>query len=115
MSLITDTGDASRLMKYLADSIPQGEHPNPHNERVSVRLDVVQEAIDHIEWLEKGNNEWRQQAMANARHAEAARATARVAIGHLQAILNEARTCHQSLHAERLARDWLTSIGSEPA
>ena len=30
MSLITDTGDAEKLLKYLADAIPQGPHPNPH-------------------------------------------------------------------------------------
>jgi len=53
MSLIDDTGNPERLLKYLADSIPIGPHPEPHNERVSVRLDVVQTAIDHIEWLKK--------------------------------------------------------------
>ena len=114
MSLITDTGDAERLLKYLAESIPKGEHPNPHNERVSVRLDVVQTSIDHIEWLEKGNEEWRATALANGRQANAARATARVAIGHLQAVLNKARTFDEQQRADTAARDWLTSIGSEP-
>jgi hypothetical protein len=114
MSLISDTGDAERLIKYLADSIPQGPHPDPHAERVSVRLDVVQTAIDHIEWLEKGNEEWRVSALSASRQAEAARATARVAIGHLQVVLNKARTFDEQQRADTAARDWLTSIGYEP-
>ena len=114
MSLISDTGDAERLLKYLADSIPQGPHPDPHAERVSVRLDVVQTAIDHIEWLEKGNEEWRDAALAKARHLAAVQATARIAIGHLQTVLNKCRTADEQLAADTAARDWLISIGSEP-
>lgn len=113
-NLISDTGDASLLVKYLQDSIPLGEHPTPHTERISVRLDVVQEAIDHIEWLEKGNAEWRGIAASNARQAEMDRATARVAINHLQAVLNKARTHDEQQKADTAARDWLASIGSEP-
>ena len=114
MSLIDDTGDSSRLTKYLADAIPQGLHPKPHAEWVSVRLDVVQTTIDHIEWLEKGNEEWRGVAVSNQRQAEAARATARVAINHLQEVLNKPRTHEAQQRADTAARDWLTSIGSEP-
>lgn len=54
----------SGLRKALADSIPMGPHPNPHAEWVSVRLDFLQGAIDHIEWLEKGCGEWRAMALA---------------------------------------------------
>lgn len=115
MSLITDTGDASRLIKYLVDSIPKGEHPNPREERVSVRLDVVQETIDHIEWLEKGNEESRLMYLESHRQANAARATARIAIGHLQSVLNKCRTHAEQQAADTAARDWLTSIGSEPS
>ena len=115
MSLIDDTGDSSRLTKYLADAIPQGPHPEPNAEWVSVRLDVVQTAIDHIEWLEKGNEEWRGVAVSNQMQAEAARATARVAINHLQEVLNKPRTHDAQQRADTAARDWLTSIGSEPA
>lgn len=115
MSLISDTGDASRLLKYLSDSIPQGPHPEPHAERVSVRLDVVQASIDHIEWLEKGNEEWRLIYLSTNKQAEAARATARIAIGHLHAVLNKARTHDEQQKADTAARDWLTSIGSEPS
>lgn len=113
MSLISDTGDADRLIKYLADSIPQGPHPEPHSERVSVRLDVVQTAIDHIEWLEKGNKEWRLAGLSARKQAEAARATARVAIGHLQDVLNKARTFDEQQRADTAARDWLASIGAD--
>jgi hypothetical protein len=113
VSLISDTGDADRLIKYLADSIPQGPHPDPHAERVSVRLDVVQAAIDHIEWLENGNEEWRLAGLSARKQAEAARATARIAIGHLQAVLNKARTFDEQQRADTAARDWLASIGAD--
>lgn len=114
MSLIADNGDCSRLLKYLADAIPLGQHQEPHAEWVSVRLDVVQTAIDHIEWLEKGNEEWREMAVSAGKQANASRATARIAIGHLQAVLNKARTHAEQQAADTAARDWLTSIGSEP-
>lgn len=114
MSLIDDTGDSGRLIKYLEDSIPQGGHPEPHLEWVSVRLDVVQTAIDHIDWLEKGGEEWRLIAVADMKTAKAAQAVARIAIGHLQAVLNKPRTHAEQQAADIAARDWLVSIGSEP-
>lgn len=104
-----------RLMKGLSDAIPLGPHPDPHAEWISVRLDLVQEAIDHIEWLDKGNAEWRDSALTKARHLAAVQATARIAIGHLQTVLNKCRTADEQLAADTLARDWLTSIGSEPS
>jgi hypothetical protein len=113
VSLISDTGDADRLIKYLADSIPQGPHPDPHAELVSVRLDAVQTAIDHIEWLEKGNEEWRLAGLSARKQAEAARATARIAIGHLQAILRPPATAAEQQRADTAARDWLASIGAD--
>ena len=103
-----------RLMMGLSDAIPRGPHPDPHSEWISVRLDIVQEAIDHIEWLDKGGAEWRQMALQNSNYAEAARATARIAIGHLQTMLNKCRTADEQLAADTAARDWLVSIGSEP-
>lgn len=36
------------------------------------------------------------------------------AAAHLHALLNQRRTATQMLDAERAARDWLVSIGSEP-
>ena len=103
-----------KLTKAFSDAIPLGPHPKPYAEWIDVRLDVVQEAIDHFEWLEKGNAEWRDMAIQKAKHSEAARATARVAIGHLQAVLNKARTHADQQAADTAARDWLISIGSEP-
>lgn len=114
MNLIDDAGDCSRLLKYLADAIPQGPHPNPHAEWVSVRLDVVQTSIDHIEWLDKGIENWRGMYTTSARRAENVRATARVSIGHLQAVLNKSRTHDEQQRADTAARDWLASIGREP-
>jgi hypothetical protein len=114
-ALVSDVGDCSRLLKYLEDSIPLGDHPSPHAEWVSVRLDVVQVAIDHIEWLEKGNEEWRQMYLAVNRQAKVAEATAGIAIGHLHAVLNKPRTHAEQQSADTAARDWLVSISSEPA
>jgi len=44
----------------------------------------------------------------------AAQATARIAITHLQAVLNKPRTHAEQQAADTVAREWLTSIGSEP-
>jgi hypothetical protein len=105
---------SKRLTKAFADAIPLGPHPNPHSEWIDVRLDFVQDAIDHFDWLEKGNAEWRSMAIGNAKQAEAARATARIAITHLQNILNKPRTHAEQQAADTAARDWLISIGSDP-
>lgn len=106
--------NVEKVTKYLADAIPQGPHPTPHAEWISVRLDVVQEAIDLIEWLEKGCDEWRDMYLSRHKQATATRAVARVAIGHLQAVLNEAKSHAEQQAADTAARDWLESIGSEP-
>jgi hypothetical protein len=66
-----------------------------------------------LEWVEKGLADWRDLATTNAKQAEAARATARVAIGHLQQVLNNCRTAEEQQRADAAARDWLLSIGSE--
>ena len=71
---------------------------------------------DSVEWIEKGIVEWRAQAQTNARHAEAARATARVAIGHLQRVLQDTHAripSEQRLQWRRDAEDWLASIGAD--
>jgi len=104
-----------RLTKAFSDAIPLGPHPNPHGEWVPVRLDFVQEGIDHLEWLEKGNAEWREIGMVERQRANAAQAKARIAIAHLQSVLNKARTHAEQQAADTFARDWLISIGSEPS
>lgn len=57
------------------------------------------------------------QAIADAqslgKQAEAARATARVAIGHLDTVLNRCRSHAEQQVADTAARDWLASIGYE--
>ena len=112
MSLITDKGDSSRLVKYLADAIPAGPHPEPHSEWIPVRLDAVQEAINHIKWLEKWNEEGHLMYVSSQKQAEAARATARIAIKHLDAVLNSCRTAGEQQSTDTAARDWLISIGA---
>lgn len=69
---------------------------------------------DALLYAESDRAQWREQAETKARHLVAVQATARVAIGHLQAVLNQSRTHDEQLAADTLARDWLTSIGSEP-
>tara|TARA_R110000868_G_scaffold125254_5_gene330935 strand:- start:141 stop:365 length:225 start_codon:yes stop_codon:yes gene_type:complete len=69
---------------------------------------------DKIEWLEKGNAEWRDLALRNAQQVRAAQATARIAITHLQQVLNKSWTYAEQQTADTAARDWLMSIGSEP-
>lgn len=102
---------SEKIVKRLSDAIPKGEHNNPSNEFIRVRLDTVQEAIDHIEWVNKGLDEWRSLALLREEQARTISAMARVAIGHLQAVLNNARTHHDQQAADTAARDWLTSIG----
>ena len=101
-------------LKTLADYV---ERSTDWREGGATRHDaraVLESLPDDVDWLEKGIVEWRAKALDNARHAEAARATARVAIGHLHAVLNKARTYDEQQRADTAARDWLTSIGSEP-
>ena len=66
---------------------------------------------DRIDWLENGLAEWRDMALSNARQAKAVRATARVAIRHLKAVLAECVYDH--VRADTEARDWLVSIGDD--
>ena len=69
---------------------------------------------DALEWAEKGLAEWRSAALSAQGEARRLAAENRIAIGHLQAVLNKCRTAHEQLSADTAARDWLTSIGSEP-
>jgi hypothetical protein len=102
------------LTKALSDAIPPGPHPDPRLKLIQVRLDLVQAAIDHIDWLDKGVDEWREEALSQQQKVHAAQATVKIAIGHLHEMLNKARTATESYAADTAARDWLISIGSEP-
>jgi len=81
------------------------------------KLESLQRKLDRLEdeldWADKGLAEWRATALSNARQAKAARATARIAIGHLQSVLNTARTFDEQQAADIAARDWLVSIGND--
>lgn len=80
-------------------------------------LDQAECVLDQVEYVEKGLAEWREKALTNARHLAAVQATARVAIGHLQRVLqdNASTTSEQRAQWRRDAEDWLTSIGGGPA
>lgn len=94
-----------------ADALRAGTPKSPASHRqVSAAL-ALDSALADVELAEVGLTEWRQLAQTNARHAEAARATARVAITHLQAVLNQCRTHDDQQRADTAARDWLLSIG----
>lgn len=99
---------SKRLIKAFNDAIPLGPHDNPHSEFITVRLDFIQEAIDHLDWLEKGVSEWRSESIKNAQ----VRATARIAIKHLVTVLEGCRTAGEQQNADSEAREWLCSIGS---
>ena len=86
---------------------------NPAEDWVPVGRSFLDEAIDHMEWLEKGNAEWRNLWQSAAKQNTAAMATARVAIWHLQAVLNKARKHAEQQAADTAARDWLESIGND--
>ena len=91
---------------------PENQGDNPENR---VMLYTGGRLGDALEWAEKGLAEWRAAALSNGKQTEAARATLRIAIGHLQAMLHKCRTADDQLKADSAARDWLVSIGSEPA
>ena len=111
-ALVSDTGDAADLLTALRDAL-NAPH-NPADDWLSVGRSFVAEAVDHIEWLENGNEEWRLIGLSASKQAKAARATAQVAIGHLQEVLNKPRTHEAQQQADTAARQWLESIGSEP-
>lgn len=94
------------------------ESPSLTHTRALVLIDAelpkLDAAIDDVEWTEKGLVEWREIAVSYQKQARAAQATARIAITHLQAVLNKPRTYAEQQVADTAARDWLVSIGSEP-
>ena len=94
------------------------ESPSLAHDRALVLIDQqlpqLREALDDVEWTEKGLAEWRAVAQEKGRHLAALQATTRIAIGHLQSVLNKARTFDDQQAADTAARDWLISIGSDP-
>ena len=76
-------------------------------------LKALEALPDQIDWIERGIVEWRDVAQQNGKRYGMAQATARVAITHLQAILNGRLDANKMFDAEKVARDWLESIGEE--
>lgn len=107
---MTHEDPTKRLTKYLSDAIPLGEHPTPFNEWISVRLDIVQETIDHLDWLEKGNAEWRRVHSKEAQLRRLYEAQAKIAIELIENMLN-CETVGERLRIDKTAREWLASIG----
>lgn len=106
-----------RVFTTLTDYVERTTHwreggADRHNAKLALK--AYGDVLDDVEWTEKGLAEWRDMAQTNARQVEAALATARVAIHHLQAVLNKPRTHDEQQRADTAARDWLISIGSEP-
>lgn len=77
--------------------------------------DHLRAAWDGLEWVEKGLEEWRSVALVAQAEARRLSAENRIAIGHLQQVLNKPRTHGEQQAADTAARDWLVSIGSEPS
>lgn len=103
----SDVWQAGASIRSIASGMPDGGDKTALNRS----LDAL---VDGIDYIEKGLVEWRCEARRNAGYAESARATARIAIGHLQAMLNKARNFKDQQDADTAARDWLISIGSNP-
>lgn len=95
------------LLMYSPDN--QGDSPSHR-----VMLYTAGRLDDALEWAEKGLAEWRASAVAAQAEARRLAAENRIAVSHLQAVLNKCRTADEQLRADTAARDWLTSIGSEP-
>ncbi len=88
--------------------------PTALQEAIDLQLPRLRETLNEIECTDKSLAEWRSIAQEKARHLAAVQATARIAIRHLQSVLNTARTHAEQQAADTSARDWLISIGSEP-
>lgn len=107
----------SKAFSTLTDYVERTTHwveGGADRHEAKLALKSYGDILDDVEWNEKGLVEWRGIALSRAKQAEAAMATARIAITHLQAVLNKARTHAEQQASDTAARDWLVSIGSEP-
>jgi hypothetical protein len=105
---------AEQALATLRDYVERSTHWREGGATRHDALAALAELADDARDSESGIAQWRTAAQTNARHAEAARATGRVAIEHLQAVLNNARTHYDQQRADTAARDWLISVGSDP-
>ncbi len=106
-----DADIASGIQEQLEAAYATGnEEGRKHATALQAEIWVLK---DKVAWADIYLAECRDMAMSNARQAKAARATARVAIGHLQGVLGIARTHAEQQAADTAARDWLESIGND--
>ena len=108
---------AAKALATLADYVQRSTHWEEGGATRHDALLALGELTDDVEWTEKGLEEWREMWKGAARQNTAIRATAQIAIGHLQAVLQpHDRTCQLRQQQEQItaARQWLESIGSEP-
>lgn len=101
--------DGEQLIKCLVASVDKKSDATSKN--VSISRDVIGECIDHIDWLEKGINEWRSEATRFMKLYSMDRAKSSIAIKYLQELLNTRKTATQAWEIEKAAREWLDSIG----
>ena len=116
--MTTESKKLNGLHTVLTDFVERATHwqeGGTDRHTAKQALADLSELVDGVEWTEKGLAEWRTQYTEEAIKARAARATARIAITHPQAVLNKPRTHAEQLAADTAARDWLESIGSSPA
>lgn len=129
------TMNRETITKQLRDAIPLGDHQTPHAEYITVRLDVVQAAADELAarhsksvYLDNlhyffaqtdGTYKYPSGAIGDllrqAKTEIEGASRERLAITHLQEVLNKPRTHAQQQNADTAARAWLISIGSEPS
>jgi len=99
----------------LADALEEKEYPPRRAAAAELRRLHAENAElkDKVDWNDKGLAEWRDLALSEMKQAKAARATARIAITHLQKVLNGCKTHDEQQAADTAAREWLESIGAE--
>jgi hypothetical protein len=89
----------------------QAAQSDPHNS--TTIIDLLARALNEIDWLEKGNDEWREACVKHSHEAMRFRAQAKIALAHLDKVLNGCHNADEQMQADSAARLWLESIGYE--
>lgn len=98
-------------IKTLAEYVERSTH---WEEGGATRHDAklaLKELPDEVEWIEKGLAEWRSVALAAQQQARQATAQAKLALDHLDKILNGCRTADEQQAADTAGRDFLQACG----
>jgi hypothetical protein len=105
---------AEQALSVLRDYVQRSTHwQNGGADRHGALHEALPELQEHLKWLEKGIQEWKDLYTAENKKAKTAQATAQIAISHLHEVLNKSRTHDAQQRADTAARQWLDSIGSE--